>query len=266
MTPTGWLERDGLRLAVHDAGGAGLPVVFQHGLCGDAGQVIEAFPPDPAFRRVSLECLGHGASDAGEDFSIAGFAADAATLAETLPGPVVLGGISMGAAIALRLAVVRPDLVQALILVRPAWDVQAAPPNMEPNAEVGGLLTRLDPDAARAAFAAGDTARRLAVEAPDNLASLMGFFDRRPQEVTARLLSAIAADGPGVTAAEVAALRLPVLVCGTAEDAVHPLALARRLAGMIPTSSCVVLPPKGRDKPAHIAALHRAIRTFLKEF
>jgi pimeloyl-ACP methyl ester carboxylesterase len=265
MTPTGWLTRDGLRLAVHDAGGAGLPVVFQHGLCGDAGQVIEAFPPDAGFRRVSLECRGHGASDAGEDFSIASFAGDVAALAETLPGPVVLGGISMGAAIALRVAVLRPDLVRALILVRPAWDVQAAPPNMEPNAEVGGLLSRHDPDAARAAFAAGETARRLAVEAPDNLASLMGFFDRQPQEVTARLLSTISADGPGVTAAEVAALRLPVLVCGTSEDAVHPLALAQRMAGMIPQSSLVVLPHKGRDRPAHIAALHRAIRAFLKE-
>jgi len=44
---------------------------------------------------------------------------------------------------ALRLAAVRPDLVQALIPVRPAREVRAAPPNMEPNAEVGGLLTRL---------------------------------------------------------------------------------------------------------------------------
>jgi sugar/nucleoside kinase (ribokinase family)/pimeloyl-ACP methyl ester carboxylesterase len=262
MTPTGWLERDGLRLAVHDAGGAGLPVVFQHGLCGDVRQVAEAFPPDPAFRRASLDCRGHGASDAGEDFSIATFAGAVAALAETLPGPVVLGGISMGAAIALRLAVLRPDLVRALILVRPAWDVQAAPPNMAPNAEAGA---RLDPEAARAVFAAGDTARRLAVEAPDNLASLMGFFDRPPREITARLRSAISADGPGVTAAEVAGLRLPVLVCGTPGDAVHPLALARGLADRIPQSSFVVLPPKGRDRPAHIAALHAAIRRFLKE-
>ena len=103
------------------------------------------------------------------------------------------------------------------------------------------------------------------MDAPDNLASLTGFFDRRPQKVTARLLSAISADGPGVTAAEVAALRLPVLVCGTPEDAVHPLALARGLADRIPRASFVVLPPKGRDKPAHIAALHAAIRLFLKE-
>lgn len=265
MTPTGWLERDGLRLAVHDAGGSGLPVVFQHGLCGDARQVAEVFPPDPAFRRLSLDCRGHGASEAGDACSIAVFADDVAALAETLPGPVVLGGISMGAAIALRVAVRRPDLVRALVLVRPAWDLRDAPPNMAPNAEVGALLARLDPDAARAAFAAGATARKLAVRAPDNLASLMGFFDRWPHEVTARLLCAISADGPGVTAAEVTALRLPVLVCGTPEDAVHPLALARRLAARIAQSSVVVLPPRGRDRPAHMAALQSAIRRFLKE-
>jgi pimeloyl-ACP methyl ester carboxylesterase len=265
MTPTGWLERDGLRLAVHDAGGSGLPVVFQHGLCGDARQVAEVFPPDPAFRRLSLDCRGHGASGAGDACSIAVFADDVAALAETLPGPVVLGGISMGAAIALRVAVRRPDLVRALVLVRPAWDLRDAPPNMAPNAEVGALLARLDPDAARADFAAGATARKLAVRAPDNLASLMGFFDRRPHQVTARLLCAISTDGPGVTAAEVTALRLPVLVCGTPEDAVHPLALARRLAARIAQSSVVVLPPRGRDRPAHMAALQSAIRRFLKE-
>jgi hypothetical protein len=62
------------------------------------------------------------------------------------------------------------------------------------------------------------------------------------------LLSAISADGPGVTAAEVAALRLPVLVCGTAEDAVHPLALGRLIeaADLIEASGrCIVLVADG---------------------
>ena len=264
MTPTGWLIRDGLRLAVHDAGGAGAAVVFQHGLCGDAGQTAEAFPAVPGFRRVTLECRGQGASDMGA-VSLAIFAADVAALAEGLSPPLVIGGISMGAAIALRLAVTRPDLVRALILVRPAWGVDPAPPNMAPNAEVGALLACLPPAEARAALAASATARRLAAEAPDNLASLLGFFDRAPQDDTARLLTTISADGPGITEADLRALRLPVLVCGTAEDAIHPLALARRLAALIPASRFIDLPPKGRDKPAHLAALHAAIAAFLKE-
>ncbi len=38
---------DGTRLNV-DTAGEGMPVVFLHGLCGDAGQTSERFPPNPA--------------------------------------------------------------------------------------------------------------------------------------------------------------------------------------------------------------------------
>jgi pimeloyl-ACP methyl ester carboxylesterase len=47
--------------------------------------------------------------------------------------PVVLGGTSMGAAIALRLAVLHPELIRALVLARPAWIDENAPPNMQPT-------------------------------------------------------------------------------------------------------------------------------------
>ena len=264
MTQTGWITRNGLRLAVHGGGDSGPPLVFQHGLCGDARQVAEAMAPLAPQRWACAECPGHGASEMGMP-SIAGFAEDVAALVETLPGPVVLGGISMGAALATRLAVTRPDLVRALVLVRPAWVTGAAPANMAPNAEVGDLLSRLPPDQARAAFAEGATAQRLAVEAPDNLASLMGFFDRQPQADTARLLTAISADGPGVTEDDLRALRLPALVCVSGEDAIHPAAHGQALAALIPGARLAELPPKGRDKAAHLTALAAALRPFLKE-
>ncbi len=216
-------------------------------------------------RWTCLECPGHGASDPSPQPSIAGFADDVAALIETLSGPVVLGGISMGAAIACRLAVIRPDLVRALVLVRPAWVTEAAPANMAPNAEAGALLSRLPADQARAAFAKGATARRLAEEAPDNLASLTGFFDRAPQDATVRLLTAISADGPGIAPADLRALNLPALICATAEDAIHPAAHAEALAALIPQARLAHLPPKGRDKPAHMAALAAATTRFLKE-
>ena len=266
MTPTGWLVRDGLRLAIHDSGGTGLAVVFQHGLCGDARQTAEALPDALGFRRITLECRGHGASHAGDAFSIAIFADDLAALIETLPAPVVVGGISMGAAIAMRLAVTQPDLVRGLILVRPAWGTQAAPPNMAPNAEAGDLLARLPATAARAAFIAGATATTLAQTAPDNLASLLGFFAREPLAVTAALLTRISEDGPGISADDLRGLSLPALVCSTALDAIHPAALATRLAQLIPNAKLTDLPPKGRDKPAHLAALHAAMTRFLQEF
>jgi pimeloyl-ACP methyl ester carboxylesterase len=265
MTPDGWLVRDGLRLAYYRAGDGPRAVVFQHGLCGDARQTAEAMPQVAGYRSLTLECRGHGASEPGAAFSIASFAGDVAALIETGAAPVVLGGISMGAAIACQLAVRRPDLVRALILVRPAWGTEPAPENMRPNAEVGALLARLPAAEAEALFRQSATAARLATGSPDNLASLNGFFARRPQSETARLLVQISGDGPGITEADLRALRVPVLICGAAEDAIHPLALARHLASLIPRARLVELPAKGRDKAAHIAALHAAISLFLQE-
>jgi len=265
MTQTGWLIRNGLRLAVHGGGDSGPALVFQHGLCGDAAQVTEAMAGLAPQRWASLECQGHGVSEPGLTPSIAAFADDVAALIETLPGPVVLGGISMGAAIACRLAVMRPDLLRALVLVRPAWVCDAAPANMAPNAEVGALMARMPVGQARAAFAASLTSQRLAHEAPDNLVSLMRFFDRAPQAETARLLTLISADGPGITPAELQALNLPTLVCATSQDAIHPLAHAEALAGLIPGARLVHLPAKGRDKPVHLAALAAAMTRFIKD-
>lgn len=265
MTQAGWLTRNGLCLAVHSGGSAGPALVFQHGLCGDARQVAEAMAGLAPQRWTCLECQDHGGSALGPAPSIAGFADDVAALIDTMPGAVVLGGISMGAAIATRLAVIRPEQVSALVLVRPAWVTKAAPANMAPNAEVGDLLSRFSAGEARRRFTESATAERLRTAAPDNLSSLMGFFDRGPQAATARLLTEISADGPGITPADLRALRLPVLICATVEDAIHPTAVAQSLANLIPQSQLAHLPPKGRDKPAHLAALNAAMTRFLKE-
>ncbi|MCO6049194.1 alpha/beta hydrolase [Mesorhizobium sp. RP14(2022)] len=260
-------QRDGLALAAYDAGGDGLPVVFQHGLCGDARQVAEAFPDNRTFRLVTLECRGHGRSETDGTHSIATFADDVAALITFLGlGPVMIGGISMGAAIASRLAVKRPELVRGLIFARPAWITETGPKNMQPNAEVGVLLARLSPDEAQAVFERGETFSRLSARSPDNLQSLQGFFSREPLAVTANLLSAIAADGPGITEAELAALPIPTLVLGTEEDFIHPLDHAEKLAALIPGAQLEMLTPKARDRAAYIADFHRALRTFLQDF
>ncbi|KQT54550.1 alpha/beta hydrolase [Aureimonas sp. Leaf454] len=260
---------DGTRLHLDDAGGQGLPVVFQHGLCGDAGQTREAFPSDPRFRRLTLEMRGHGLSEPGdpERLSIATFTGDLAhAIEEQGLGPLVVGGISMGAAIALRLAAKRPDLVSGLVLVRPAWIVADAPTNMAPNAEVGALLSAHEPDDARAIFDAGETAARLAATAPDNLASLRGFFSRRPVAVTSTLLSRISADGPGVDETDLARLAVPTLVIGHERDAVHPLGHAEALAKLIPHARLATITPKATDKTAYLRDVHRALGAFLEGF
>jgi pimeloyl-ACP methyl ester carboxylesterase len=246
--------------------GEGRAFVFQHGLCGDAAQPGEVFPLDATFRRLTLECRGHGLSQPGDSaaFSIATFADDVAAMIETKGiAPMPLGGISMGAAIALRLAVTRPELVGALVLARPAWFVENAPANMQPYAEVGDLLARLPPEEALAQFDRSATAAMLQHEAPDNLATLRGFFQRSPAEITASLLSRIGRDGPGVMADQLAALALPTLVVGTDHDVLHPFDHAERLAAAIPSARLVKITSKAISLGRYVHEFRTALHDFL---
>jgi pimeloyl-ACP methyl ester carboxylesterase len=258
---------NGLRLAVSEFG-EGPPVLFQHGLCGDAQQPVEIFPVESSHRCMTLECRGHGGSDAGplDRLSIATFTDDIAAFLDARKlGPLLVGGTSMGAAVTLRLAVRRPDLVRGLVLARPAWTTQAAPANMRPNILVGELLERYSAVEARLLFEASDVAAQLARDAPDNLATMRGLFDRTPQAVTAALLTRISIDGPGVSEDEIRALKIPALVIGHGRDSIHPLEHARTLAALLPHARFVEITPKAENRARYRADFRAALQAFFTE-
>jgi pimeloyl-ACP methyl ester carboxylesterase len=265
MTTAATITREDCPLAVSDSG-AGMPFVVQHGLGGDRAQVAQAFDDRPPWRRITVECRGHGASGIGtaRPFSIAMFAEDVLAAADRLGvDRFVAGGISMGAAIALRLAVHAPERVIGLVLVRPAWTFSRAPENMAPIREIAALIRSRPLAEARAAFVASPTAERLAADAPDNLASLLGYFDRPDALAFADVLADIAADGAGVSREEAANLSQPTLVIGNRQDAIHPLTASRLVADTIPGATFVEVPPKARDKEAHFSAVRATIAEFL---
>lgn len=258
--------RDDASLRVFDTGQGRLPVVFQHGLGGDATQVAQNFPDNPSYRRLTLECRAQGGSGAGgrRPFSIAMFADDVLAAADAAGlDRFVAGGISMGAAIALQLAARHPDRVTGIVLVRPAWAFDASPQNMHPYAEAAELIRDRPLDEARNVFATSATADRFRREAPDNLASLLGFFERENATVFAEVMQAIANDGPGVTRAAAAAIAIPTLVVGSGIDLVHPLATAQELAETIPDAVFSEVTPKATDKDRHFAEVRAAIAGFL---
>ncbi|MER9944997.1 alpha/beta hydrolase [Mesorhizobium sp. M0092] len=259
------LFRDDATLRISDEG-HGLAVVFQHGLGGGEAQVAQAFPIDAGCRRITLECRGHGDSDLGSrrPFSMAMFADDVLAAADQAGlDRFVAGGISMGAAIALRLACRCPDRVAGLMLVRPAWTFERAPVNLRPIAEVAGLILDHGPDKARTIFSRSEVAAHLQSEAQDNLASLFGYFDRPDAALFAQVLTDIAADGAEISASDAATLAIPVLVIGNTVDAVHPLSAAHTLADAIPGAAFVEIAAKALDGKRHFAELQAEITTFL---
>ncbi len=258
-----WYEliRNGVKLRGFD-GGQGPSIIFQHGLGGDDAQVAETFPMS-GFHRLTLECRAHGLSQAGNphNFTITKFTDDVLAFADSRSlKRFAVGGISMGAAIAMRMAVITPERVSALILARPAWMWEPAPSNMY----VFKLLSEYLASDDKTGFEVSRIAKEFAELAPANHASLLRFFDRGDQAVTAKLLAAIAEDGPRITKAEINAIQVPTLVIGNAIDLVHPLSHAIALAQNIPNAIFVEIAPKALDKRQHLVELQNAVTAFLQ--
>jgi pimeloyl-ACP methyl ester carboxylesterase len=259
---------NGASLFVEDKGGDGEPVVFQHGLGGDANQTREVFPRAADLRMITLECRCHGRSEPGDprDYAMDLLANDLFQYIDrTFVDPVILGGISMGAAIALRLAVKWPGRVKALILARPAWLFAAAPPNLAVTAFVGRLLSENPSAEALRLFQRTEIARDLAVSSPDNMASILRYFKRKDASTFANMLRTIAADGPEVSEAEVAGIKVPTLVIGTADDQIHPLTYAHELAATIPSAVFREITSKSKSRPDYVAQFKDAVSVFCRE-
>ena len=120
---------DGRRLAYHDSGGPGAPLLALHGHFGRGrgwAGLIQALRP--AWRVVALDQRGHGRSDRAPDYDREGYVADAAAVVQALGlAPAVVVGHSLGGVNAYQLAARHPGLVRALVVVDAPADVSPHP-------------------------------------------------------------------------------------------------------------------------------------------
>jgi pimeloyl-ACP methyl ester carboxylesterase len=112
----------------YDERGSGDPLVLLHGGAVDARffeHNVEGLAEH--FRVVSTDLWGHGrTADREGPFSLESFASDVAELIERVAsGPVHVLGHSIGATVALTLAMRRPELVRSTIQVSGGFDVNA---------------------------------------------------------------------------------------------------------------------------------------------
>lgn len=251
----------------YDDVGSGHPVTLQHGLGADRGQPASIFPKVSGWRRITLECRGHGETDVAVvkgGVGIGVFADDLIALLDALNiERSVMGGISMGAAIAVNIAVRFPQRVSALILVRPAWLTKAAPDNMAVFGIVARLIRTLGPSDGRREFERSAEFKAIKQVSPDNAGSLLDQFSHPRALERASILEDIAADGPGATPKLLSTLQIPALVIGTDRDAIHPIAYAERLAALIPGASLVEATSKSSDPDRYVDDVRHAISAFL---
>jgi pimeloyl-ACP methyl ester carboxylesterase len=256
-------------------------VIFQHGIGGDVrqpGRFLDparlAIPADE-LPIVHADFRAHGQSDLGriECLSIRTLANDLGKLLDHLElESAFVGGISMGAAAALRLAVEHPERCRGLVLSRPAWaDGPMSAVAREALALIARLLTAGDWQvSALPSLEQSEVLRDVAQQCPDAAKSLRGHIEgvlARPEtrEAAVARLERLPVS-PGLD--DVDALRgvsCPVLVLAAHGDPIHPFECARRIARLLPNSYLVPIAPKSpADDSPHLTEVDRLIGDFLR--
>ncbi|SFQ32031.1 alpha/beta fold hydrolase [Amycolatopsis rubida] len=237
----------------------GTPLILLHGLGADHRQVENLPWGDALAGRTVLAPDLHG--DTGVTFD--SMAAEVRALAErTTPGQAaVVLGISMGAGVALRLALRHPAAVRAAICVRPAWLHRPHPPNLD----ILRVLARHLEHGGRDAFADCPPYRTMHAQAPHAARALLAHFDAPDPHRLARLLRTVPASAPYPLPETLADIDCPVLVLGNDEDPLHPLAIADTWAAKIPRATTAQLPPRYRSPDRHAQQLVRHALAFIRE-
>jgi pimeloyl-ACP methyl ester carboxylesterase len=228
------LHRAGLDLAYDDtADPARPPLLLLHGWCSRRAELAAlAAAFGGSHRVVGLDLPAHGDSDvpADEDrLSVASFAADAAALCDALDlGRTVALGHSAGAAVAVELAVHRPDLVAAVVALDGTLGFPA-----EVLEQTAPLLAALRGPAWREVIAGFLAAGFLPSDDQDLLRRTVEDVQRMPQHVVAGVGERVAAWDAEAALAAFGATGIPLLYVQSGADLV--LADLDRLAKLVPS-------------------------------
>jgi pimeloyl-ACP methyl ester carboxylesterase len=271
-------EHDGITFQYLDVG-QGIPFVFQHGLGGDVRQRAGLFVPPKGVRLLCLDARAHGQTQPLGDPTALTFDVFGDDLVAWLDhlgvGQAVIGGISMGAGVALNVAVRYAERVAGLVLSRPAWlDGPMPPENVARYAAIARLLraagvagdTEHALRCAVAEFEGSDDCRTLLASSPDTAQSLRGQLTNERAVAAVERLERLPADRPLADLRAAASIQVPALVLAHRQDPIHRFAFGEVLARAIPGARLVELTPKSVARERHAAEVQSYLHAFLNQF
>lgn len=244
--------------------GEGTVVALGHGFAGSArnfGPQVRAL--EDRFRVLTWDARGHARSPVEGDYSLDAFADDAASVLDAAGvRRAVVGGLSMGAAVALRLALRRPERVRALVLASFPGGRGVAGSAAASAEAFAQAIERDGLEAAGAEFVWGP---RSGLDEAGARLVRQGFLEHRPEGLV-RTLRGVLGALPSLTELDplLAGVEAPALVVAGSEDA-PSMESARALARALPRATFVEI--HGAGHVVNLAApdhFNTALRHFLE--
>ena len=176
-----------------------------------------------------------------------------------------MGGISMGAGIALNFAVRYPDRTRALILSRASWLAEPLSPNLAVFPKIAGLIREHGAHRAKELFSSSAEYQTALRSSPANAASWMSQFLRERADETFEILESVPNDVPAPDIASWKKLDLPTLVLANRNDPQHPFEYGQVLAREIPGARFAEITGKAISGQKHVEDVRREILRFFGE-
>ncbi len=228
----------GRRIAYREEGAGDRVVVLTHGLLMDGRMFAKLVPVLVAHghRVVTVDMLGHGDSDHPHDmtaYSMQQFGRDVIALLDHLGiERAVVGGTSLGANVALEVAVAAPERVRGLVVEMPVLEHGLA--------GAGALFVPLAL-ALRVSQPTMRTLSRWARRVPRTffLADLALDFVRRDPGASLAILDGVTFGRVAPPPSERRRIMQPTLVIGHPSDPIHPFSDADTLARELPHARMV---------------------------
>lgn len=228
----------GRRIAYAEYGSGSRVIVLIHGLLMDSRMYSKLAPRLAAHghRVITADVLGHGASAQPHDmtaYSMPQFGRDALAVLDHLElAQAVVGGTSLGANVALEVAVAAPERVRGLVLEMPVLE------NALPAAAAAFVPLAL---ALRASLRLMNALAAFTRSIPRTyfLADILIDFVRRDPAASLAVLDGLLFGRVAPPIADRRALTQPTLVIGHPSDPIHPFSDADRTARELPHARLV---------------------------
>jgi pimeloyl-ACP methyl ester carboxylesterase len=246
--------------------GSGSALILSHGLGRDLVQMRELVSEPENLRVVLYDNRAHGRTSSAGDpqrLTFSEMADDVAALMDNRDIPAaVVGGISMGAGIALAFGRRHRSRTRALVLGRPAWLNTPHPPNLSILSTIADLIEKHGCMRGLSLFQGSDAYGSLKECFPYTAESLIRLFSTQRPEAMVLALRFIPRSTPFESYDQLRDLKIPSLVLANRNDPMHPFEYAQRWAASIPFAKLCELPSKSESLEQH----RRKFRLVVSEF